>query len=65
MTDEQTESPYFWSNESKEDLDKIDAYIKEAFFIKMAEWVAEEINKRFNDLSYDETTKTISVGRSE
>lgn len=49
MTDEHDDLTYFWSNVSKEDLDKIDAYIKEAFFIKMAEFIAEEINKQFKD----------------
>lgn len=40
---------YFWSNKSKEDSDKIDAYAEEYFFTKMAEVIAELINKNQND----------------
>ena len=39
---------YFWSNQSKEDSDKIDAYANEYFFTKMAEFIAELINKNQN-----------------
>jgi hypothetical protein len=62
MTDEQTESPYFWQYGS---TDEAADWAKDAFFKRLAEVLVEVINKKNNDLSYDETTQTLSVGRSE
>lgn len=62
MTDENEDLTYFWQEEKSQE-----PYVwhESILFKGIAEKFAEEINKRFNDLSYDKTTKTLSVGRSE
>jgi hypothetical protein len=62
MTDEQTELPYSWMYGS---TDEAADWAKDAFFKRLAEVLVEQINKKNKDLSYDETTQTLSVERSE